>query len=177
MAHPMDTREHEPYPRMPEFPAFALGIVTAIVYVAGFAMVAAWFALLLIEQPRPATAPRADAACGACGVVEAVRELEPAPELQLRGTREEGAVLLLAALGGVPGPRARQAKIYETTVRHDDGSLRVLREASAPHWQRGDRVRVIKGRVAPAAISAAAVPGALPAERTPTPAPPAAPAW
>jgi hypothetical protein len=44
---------------------------------------------------------------------------------------------------------AHSATLYETSVRHDDGSVRVLRDTSAPHWKRGDRVRVIKGRVEP----------------------------
>jgi hypothetical protein len=42
MERHVDTRENEPFPRTP----VALGIVTAIVYVAGFAMAIAWFALL-----------------------------------------------------------------------------------------------------------------------------------
>ena len=42
----MDTHEREPYPRMPTLSTAVLGVITAIVYVAGFAMVAAWFATL-----------------------------------------------------------------------------------------------------------------------------------
>ena len=147
----MDIREHEPFPRTPKSSPLALGILTAIVYVAGFAMVAAWFALLVLDQARPSAVPRSVSRtvsfCGACGVVEWVRELEPAPGLQLQGGRDEGAVLLIAALGGAS--RAGPGRIYETSVLHDDGSVRVLRDSSAPHWKRGDRVKVIKGRVEP----------------------------
>ncbi len=142
----MDTRENPFFPRTP----VALGVLTVIVYVAGFAMVAAWFVLLVLDQGRPAAAPRpVSSYCGVCGVVEAVREVAPAPGLQLHGTRDEGAVLLVAALGGAPMAGTRPAHIYETSVVHDDGSVRVLRDTVAPHWKRGDRVRVVKGQVEP----------------------------
>jgi len=45
----MDTHEHEPYPRMPALSTTVLGVITAIVYVAGFVMVAAWFATLQLN--------------------------------------------------------------------------------------------------------------------------------
>ena len=143
----MDIREHEPFPHTPESSPLALGILTAIVYVAGFAMVAAWFALLVLDQARPSAVSHAVSFCSVCGVVESVRQLEPAPGLQLQGSRDEGAVLLIAALGGAS--RSGPGRIYETSVLHDDGSVRVLRDGSAPHWKPGDRVRVIKGRIEP----------------------------
>jgi hypothetical protein len=145
----MDTRENPSFPRTPESSSYALGVLTAIVYAAGFAMVAAWFALLVLDQARPSAAPRSVSFCGICGVVEAVREIAPATGPQLQGTRDEGAVLLVAALGGAPMGGAHSATLYETSVLHDDGSVRVLRDTSVPHWKRGDRVRVIKGRVEP----------------------------
>jgi hypothetical protein len=94
--------------------------------------------------------PRADVrpACNICGVVERMREVEPAPAQALEGSRAEGAIVLFAALSGAT---ARPARIYETSVVHDDGSMRVLRETSAPQWKIGDRVKVIKGRVEAAA--------------------------
>jgi hypothetical protein len=141
----MDIRENRSFPRTPESSSYALGILTAIVYAAGFAMVAAWFALLLLDQARPAAGPRTVSFCSVCGVVEAVRELGPAPGLQLQGGRDEGTVMLIAALGGAS--MAGPARIYETSVLHDDGSVRVLRVSVAPRWKRGDRVRVVKGRV------------------------------
>lgn len=149
----MDTRENESFPRTP----VALGVLTAIVYVAGFAMVAAWFALLVLEERRTAPLARAAATvCGVCGVVDRVREVEPAPRQALEGSRAEGAVILLAALGGAARRNAWPARTYETSVIHDDGSVRVLRDTSAPQWKSGDRVRVIKGRVEPAPVPVAA---------------------
>ena len=145
----MDTHENESFPRMPAASSYALGIITAIVFVAGFAMVAAWFALLVLDQPRPFAARRAVSSCTVCGLVERVREVEPGPRQALEGSRAEGVVILLAALGGASTPNVRPARVYETSVVHDDGSVRVLRETSAPQWKTGDRVRVIKGRVVP----------------------------
>lgn len=154
----MTTREKESLLRMPEAASsYALGIVTAIAVAAGFAMAAAWFALLVLEEPRPAPLARSPVSlCSICGVVDRVREVEPAPSQALEGSRAESAVLLLAALGGASLPRARSARIYETSVIHDDGSVRVLRDTSVPQWKSGDRVRVMRGRVEPGPGPAAA---------------------
>jgi hypothetical protein len=46
-------------------------------------------------------------------------------------------------------PGARPARIFETSVVHDDGSIRVLREHGAPRWNAGDRVKVVRGRIEP----------------------------
>jgi len=153
----MDIREHDSFPRMQEDSSYALGIVTAIVVLAGFAMVAAWFALLVLDEGRSVQSPRAeaDSSCNICGVVERMREVEPAPAQALEGSRAEGAIVLFAALSGATAPGARPARIYETSVMHDDGSMRVLRETSAPQWKIGDRVKVVKGRVEPAAVATA----------------------
>lgn len=151
----MDTREYRPFPRMPESSPFALGIVTAIVIVAGFAMVGAWFALLLLGEERNAPIARAaTSSCNICGVVELVREVEPAPAQALEGSQAEGAVVLVAALAAAARPGARPVRIFETSVVHDDGLIRVLREPGAPRWNAGDRVKVISGRIEP-------VPGAV----------------
>lgn len=159
----MDIHDHEFFARAhEENSARSLGIITAIVIIAGFAMVVAWFALLLDDR-RNSPVERTTAAagpCKICGVVERVREIEPAPMQALEGSRAEGAVILLAALGGAPAPGGAQAKLYETSVLHDDGSMRVLRGTSAPHWLRGDRVKVVMGRVEPVSS---------PEEKTPSP--------
>jgi hypothetical protein len=123
-------------------------LVTALVIGAGFALVAAWFSLLAVEERWGAPGNRAAAGpCRVCGVVERVSEVAPAPGQALEGSRAEGAVTLLAALGGAPASGSRQARIYETSVVHDDGTVRVLQDWGAPQWKAGDRVKVIKGRV------------------------------
>ncbi len=171
----METGENKPFPPTP----VALGVLTAIVYVAGFTMVGAWFALVLLEQPRASRAAREVSSCSVCGVVERVGEIERAG-LQLSGDPSEGFVVLLAALGGGLNRGGAPGRIYETTVRHDDGSIRIVRDAGAPHWKRGDRVKVIRGRVELNAAAAAtpplaqAAPAASQPGRTPSPGLPAA---
>jgi len=173
-------------PRASASSSVALGLLTAVVYVAGFAMVAAWFALLIIGQPGSAPAPRAPATCSVCGVVERVGEFERA-SLQISGEQSEGFVVLLAALSGSLERATAPRKFYETAVLHDDGSVRIVRDHSTPQWQRGDRVRVIKGRIEPGELRQAravgagttgapswAAPAASPAGRMPSPAQPVA---
>jgi hypothetical protein len=157
----MDIREQDSVRR-------ALGIITAIVIAAGFAMVAAWFALLVMDERRSApVASPAASSCRICGVVERVSEIPPAPSQPLEGSLAEGAVTMLAAMGGA-APGRRPARIYETSVMHDDGSVRVLQDTGMPQWKPGDRVKVIKGRVEP---------DASPRGRTAIPGPQAARGW
>jgi len=81
-------------------------------------------------------------------VVEEVRELERASAPQpLNGDQSESIVVLIAALGGGPGRLMALPRTYETEVRLEDGSVRVLRDARTPLWKRGDRVKVTRGRV------------------------------
>ena len=171
----MDSTEQDSFPRAPASPPLALGLLTLVVYFAGFATVAAWFALMVLGQPGRPAAERAPAApgpltCSVCGVVEQVEELQPG-SLQITGDKGEGFVVLLALLTNSGDVRAPRAPLYETAVRHDDGSVRVVRDSSTPKWKRGDRVRVVKGRIEP---GSAAVPAFEPAERTSTPVPPVA---
>jgi len=162
----MDAASKDPSPQAP----VALIVLTVIVYVAGFAMVTAWFALVLLGQPAPSQSS-APSGCSVCGVVERVGEFQIG-RLQLSGDSGEGFVVLLAALGGLK-ENAAPGRLYETAVLHDDGSVRVVRDASAPQWKRGDRVKVVRGRVEPERPGAAAA-AALPAERTPIPGQPVA---
>lgn len=175
----MDSTELDAVPRTPasppESPPLALGLLTLIVYFAGFATVAAWFALMVLGQPARAPAERAPGAsaphsCSVCGVVEQVEELPPG-NLQFTGDKGEGFVVLLALLTNNGDVRAPRAPLYETAVRHDDGTVRVVRDSSTPKWKRGDRVRVVKGRIEP---GPAAVPAFEPAERILTPGQPIA---
>jgi len=39
----------------------------------------------------------------------------------------------------------KSSKSYETTVRFEDGSSRVIAEANAPAWRTGDHVKVVDG--------------------------------
>jgi len=134
----------------------ALTVLTAIVYIIGFAMVSAWFALLVLGQPKGPESSRSTDTCSVCGVVERVGEFKRA-SLQITGDQAEGFVVLLAALGGgLKYPAAAAGTLYETFVLHDDGSVRIVRDSSAPQWKRGDRVKVIKGRIEPSSAASGA---------------------
>ncbi len=130
----------------------ALAALIALVFIAGLAAVAGWLALVMKAPPErmgPLTAvystPRA---CRICGVVEEVREVaRPSAVQQLNGDQSESIVVLIAALGGGPGRLVALPRTFETEVRLEDGSVRVLRDARTPLWKRGDRVKVTRGRV------------------------------
>jgi len=109
----------------------------------------------------------ARARCAECGVIEAVREIDTKGEgsglgavggavvggvlgHQVGGGRGQDIATVVGAVGGaVAGneieKRVKSSKSYEITVRFEDGSSRVINEASAPSWRTGDRVKVING--------------------------------
>ena len=110
---------------------------------------------------------QARARCAECGVVESVREIETKGEgsglgavggavvggvlgHQIGSGRGQDVATVVGAVGGaVAGheieKRVKSSKSYEITVRFEDGSSRVIHEASAPSWRTGDRVKVING--------------------------------
>lgn len=115
---------------------------------------------------------QAKAACGRCGVIESVREVEKArrnaaggvvlaggpsaailgPQLSGRSERDLMTVLAIvvgAMFGNQIENGADSTKFYEVTVRFQDGSSRVLTELSPPPWKPGDQVKVINGRIRP----------------------------
>lgn len=126
----------------------ALAALIALVFAAGLAAVAGSLAIVL-KAPGEAVSPFAAASsCRICGVVEGVREIDrPAAAQQLNGDQSESIVILIAALGGGPGRLVALPRAFETEVRLEDGSVRVLRDERAPAWKRGDRVKVMRGRV------------------------------
>lgn len=146
----MDAARKESSPDAP----VALIALTALVYIAGFAMVAAWFALVLMDQPAPGKGQQLGQrapVCAICGVVERVGEFDGAA-FSRNGDQNESIVVLLATLGGLKGETS--SRVYETAVLHDDGTVRVVRESSAPQWKQGDRVRIVRGRIQPVALQA-----------------------
>jgi hypothetical protein len=115
-------------------------------------MVIAWFVLVVLGPPAPATSRIPDPTlCRVCGVVEGIAQFERA-SVPLSGEQNESIVMVLAQLGGLRGDPA-SGRFYETAVRQDDGSVRVVRDTSAPRWKRGDRVRVVRGRIEPVALA------------------------
>ncbi len=128
-----------------------------------------------IPRARPAKAvPKnapastlAAAKCAECGVIQSVREIAAKGEgsgLGAVGGAVVGGVLgnqvgggdgkkIMTVVGAVGGAvagneiekRVKSTRHYEVTVRFDDGTSRVITEASAPSWRSGDKVKVING--------------------------------
>jgi hypothetical protein len=113
-----------------------------------------WIGTQLFELHDNATFA-VTAPCRVCGRVERVRELERASPaaLPLNGDQSESIVMMIAALGGriASSSAAFSFRTFETAVRLDDGSVRIVRDTSEPPWKPGDRVRVMRGRVEPMA--------------------------
>lgn len=135
---------------MKSAPRSRLGTAAALVLLAAGSASMGWIGSELWAL-RENTTFQIAGICRICGRVERVRELErasPAP-LPLNGDQSEGIVMMIAALGGrVAGPpRALSFRTYETAVRLDDGSIRIVRDSATPPWKTGDRVRVMRGRV------------------------------
>ena len=123
---------------------------------------------------RVAAAPPANTApvhpkCAECGVIESTREVEVRGEgtgIGAVGGAVVGGILgnqvgaghgreiatAAGAIGGVVAgneieKRIKSTKAYDVAVRLDDGSIRVVREASAPAWRPGDHVKVVGGAI------------------------------
>ena len=116
------------------------------------------------EYPK---APVAQAKCIDCGVIESTREVDTKGEgsgigavggavvggvlgHQVGGGRGKDVATVIGAVGGVVAgneieKRMKSTKSYETTVRLDDGSTRVVRDATAPAWRTGDHVKLVDG--------------------------------
>ena len=117
-----------------------------------------------------AASPRAP--CFDCGTIESVRQIEKKGEgsglgavaggllggllgHQTGGGRGRDVMTVVGAVGGaVAGHQieknTKKSTAYEVTVRFEDGTTRVLQQASEPAWRMGDRVRVINSEIVPA---------------------------
>jgi hypothetical protein len=129
-----------------------LGGLVLMGCLAGSGTVTGWSTFPPAEmQGHTATVPTVDG-CRYCGVVEQVREIKSGTPRYgvstVSGGRDEMIVLLLSALSGAPAASGQQ-KIYEVSVRMDNGSIRAIRGSRLPDWKLGDRVKVVKGQVEP----------------------------
>jgi outer membrane lipoprotein SlyB len=129
-------------------------------------------------KPKPlqvaaAPATSAKAVCAECGVIASVREFEKAGDVGKVGVGSVGGAVLggvvghqvgsgrgndvATVVGAVGGAIAghqieknmKKTKVYEITVRFDDGSTRVISQGTAPSWRAGDRVKVQNGEIRP----------------------------
>lgn len=125
------------------------------------------------ERGQPAPEPRRvaqaePAVCKTCGVVESVREVTTRAQgsglgagagavvggllgNQIGGGHGRQLATVAGAVGGaVVGNQVegnmRATRSYTIKVRMDDGSYRTFHR-SAPNWQQGERVRVVKGEL------------------------------
>ena len=115
------------------------------------------------EPVKPAPLP------GVGGVIESVREVEQAPDKTIAGPVAggvAGAVLghqvgdgrtrmIATAIGAGAGvlagrmieKKVRTEKVWETTVRLEDGSTQSFKSDAQPAWHAGERVRVVEGQI------------------------------
>jgi hypothetical protein len=128
-----------------------LGAVVFSGLLAGLGAVTGW-SQFSSEGSLPAATARVADGCRYCGVVEQVREIKSRATSYggstVSGGRDEMIVMLLSALSGTPDTSS-QTKIYEVSVRMDNGSTRAVRGSRVPDWKLGDRVKVVNGRVEP----------------------------
>jgi len=110
--------------------------------------------------------------CFDCGTIESVRQVEKKGEgsglgavaggllggllgHQTGGGRGRDVMTVVGAVSGaVAGHQieknTKKSTAYEVTVRFEDGTTRILQQASEPAWRMGDRVRVINSEIVPA---------------------------
>lgn len=121
------------------------------------------------SSSAPAKPHKAPAKCSNCGIIESIRTVDAPGESgvmgiaggavaggvlghQVGGGRGKDIATVVGAVGGaIAGneieKRVRASTHYETTVRFDDGSKRVIAEASPSKWQVGDQVKVSEGNI------------------------------
>jgi len=119
--------------------------------------------------PLPAAPVMASARCAECGVIESVREVETKGQgtglgaiggavaggllgSQIGGGHGKEAMAVVGAVGGgfagnEVEKRVKSTKSYSITVRLDDGTTRMISEATAPAWRTGDKVRIVNGAI------------------------------
>ena len=125
-----------------------------------------------VAKPHTATNPipkanSAVAQCPECGLIESTREVSTAGEgtgigavggaviggllgNQVGGGQGKQLATVVGAVGGVIAgneieKRVNATKSYEVAVHMDNGTTRVISQATAPAWRPGDHVRVVNG--------------------------------
>jgi hypothetical protein len=73
------------------------------------------------------TAPPSSAKCAECGVIESTQEID-------------------AVASNALADQTIPAKRYETVVRFQDGSTRIIRDVNPAQWRPGERIVLIAGR-------------------------------
>jgi hypothetical protein len=118
-------------------------------------------ALAQPPAPAPGSPPVPRATCVDCGTVTSIRGItrEEAPPTS-DDTKPSGLVASIPLGGGKPKVgsstkvgREAPARVttWEAVVRLDDGRFRVLMLEQQPAVQKGDRVRIVEGKLLPQA--------------------------
>lgn len=123
-----------------------------------------------IMAKKGAPAAKAAPACPECGTVTGIREIEQPRKVgagtaagaaiggvlgyAIGGHNNRGVGTAVGAVGGavagnVIENRAGEGKTFEIGVQFDDGSSRVLQQASHPSLRQGSRVKVVNGVLQP----------------------------
>lgn len=110
-------------------------------------------ALGILSQQGDATpTPSTRVGCHYCGIVEQIRQVRISPPdygvSTVAAGRNEAIVMLLSALSGAT-VKERRTRIYEVSVRMDDGTIRAVRNGRVPAWSLGERVKIVKNRIEP----------------------------
>jgi hypothetical protein len=124
----------------------ALAALVVVAFVAGIPPIVDTVAESIAQSKFAAA--HAAFACGVCGVVESVHEVNlAAPKHEVSTVSGEGFAMFFGLLKSELG--TNPVKIYETEVHLQDGSVRLIREGRLPAWKPGDHVKVVMGRIKP----------------------------
>ena len=117
------------------------GILVAFLAISGQGFSAASVAAEAPEAATPVVAAPVARAyrCAECGVIESTRKIDApgektatkAPRRMAAGSRDES--------------EAQPLQNYEIVIRLQDGSMRVITDAKAASWRRGEPVTIIAG--------------------------------
>jgi len=92
------------------------------------------------STPSPVLGPLAGKRrCPECGVITAMREIEMSGKVSGLGAPNREAA------GSANMMRMNPAKLYEFTVRLDDGTHRVIIDTHRAAWRLGERLNIIDG--------------------------------
>ncbi|MBE0620169.1 MAG: hypothetical protein IH605_06225 [Burkholderiales bacterium] len=97
------------------------------------------------EAPEAAVAPAIAAPvtrtrrCAECGVIESVQEIKATDEI---GAVKSPDRITVRSRGEI---EAKSPRIYEITIRMQDGSMRVIADAKPARWRHGEPVTIIAG--------------------------------
>jgi outer membrane lipoprotein SlyB len=120
---------------------------------------------------QPKAAQSKAVRCAECGVVESIREIEKQGDVgpigvgsvaggviggvvghQIGSGRGNDVATVVGAVGGAVAGHAieknmKKTKIYQITIRFEDGTSRTLSQSALPSWRPGDRVKVVGNEI------------------------------